>query len=119
MILANSDISSSVSSTSTLFSLIRSTDEAPGMGMILGMPGRRESASTQLIATWAGVHPLRSAIFSTAAASCRFVSNTPGWNRGRARRISPSGMSASDLILPPRMPRPRGAGGVSLRQHGI
>lgn len=49
-ILSTSAISSSVSSLSTAFSQTRSGDEAPGMGMIVGIPGRLERANTQLMA---------------------------------------------------------------------
>ena len=95
--------------TSLLFSYTRATVEAPGMGMIVfGMPGRRDSARVQLMASCAGVQHLCAAIASTLSTSRgTLVSKLPSWKRGRSKESSgeSTGVSAS-FFLPPARQHP-------------
>jgi hypothetical protein len=56
---------------------------APGMGIIVGMPGFSLWYSTQPSAIWAGVTPFCFARSATASASLTFSSKTSGWKRGK------------------------------------
>jgi len=103
--------SSSDKLTTVAFSLILEGLLLPGIGMILGMPGRFETFKIQPMAIWPGVHPFFSANASTCLTSSRFFGKFSGENCGQWRRGSFSGMSSRDLICPPRNPLPRGATG--------
>lgn len=72
-ILSISSISVCVRSTLVAFSRILLGFVEPGMGIILGMPGRLEMARIQLMAIWPGVQPLRTAISLTLSTSSRFL----------------------------------------------